>query len=82
MAQERIIFHIDVNSAFLSWESVYRLSRDPSAQDLREIPSAVGGDQASRRGVVSRQKVRCDHRGTPDPGFEKMPSAGGGPFPV
>lgn len=52
MPSNRIIFHIDVNSAFLSWESVYRLSQDPSAQDLREIPSAVGGDQASRRGVV------------------------------
>lgn len=23
--RERIIFHIDVNSAFLSWEAVYRL---------------------------------------------------------
>ncbi len=38
--KERIIFHIDVNSAFLSWESVYRLSQDPDALDLRTIPSA------------------------------------------
>ena len=50
--KERIIFHIDVNSAFLSWESVYRLSQDPDALDLRTIPSAVGGDQKSRHGII------------------------------
>lgn len=48
----RIIFHIDVNSAFLSWESVYRLNQDKNAVDLRTIPSAVGGDVKSRHGVV------------------------------
>jgi len=48
----RIIFHIDVNSAFLSWESVYRLKKDPSALDLRTVPSIVGGDQKTRHGVV------------------------------
>lgn len=52
MEQERLIFHIDVNSAFLSWESVYRLGKDPEALDLRTIPSAVGGDAASRHGIV------------------------------
>ncbi len=51
MAQ-RLIFHIDVNSAYLSWESVYRLSQDPDALDLRTVPSAVGGDRASRHGIV------------------------------
>lgn len=52
MDRERLIFHIDVNSAFLSWESVYRLKKDPGALDLRTIPSAVGGDAKSRHGVV------------------------------
>lgn len=51
-SSQRIIFHIDVNSAFLSWESVYRLRKDPSALDLRTIPSIVGGDQKTRHGVV------------------------------
>ena len=51
-SSQRIIFHIDVNSAFLSWESVYRLLRDPQALDLRTIPSIVGGDQKTRHGVV------------------------------
>lgn len=49
---KRLIYHIDVNSAYLSWESVYRLSKDPDALDLRTIPSAVGGDRASRHGIV------------------------------
>ena len=39
---ERLIFHIDVNSAFLSWESARRVSQ--GLPDLREIPSCVGGD--------------------------------------
>ena len=38
---ERLIFHIDVNSAFLSWESARRVSQ--RLPDLREIPSCVGG---------------------------------------
>ncbi len=39
----KIILHIDVNSAFLSWEAVRRLERGEPT-DLRDIPSAVGGD--------------------------------------
>ena len=50
--RKRIIFHIDVNSAFLSWEAVFRLSQDKEALDLRDVPSAVGGDRASRHGIV------------------------------
>lgn len=52
MERQRLIFHIDVNSAFLSWESVYRLEQDPGGTDLRTIPSTVGGDTKSRHGVV------------------------------
>lgn len=48
----RLIFHVDVNSAFLSWECVYRLREDPQALDLRTIPSAVGGDASTRHGIV------------------------------
>ena len=28
-AREHVIFHVDVNSAFLSWTAVDRLRRDP-----------------------------------------------------
>ncbi|MBO5177610.1 MAG: DNA polymerase IV [Lachnospiraceae bacterium] len=52
MGQQKIIFHIDVNSAFLSWESVYRLTVEGETQDLRLIPSIVGGDREQRHGVV------------------------------
>ena len=38
----RIIFHIDVNSAFLSWTAVEQL-KNGSKVDLREIPAIIGG---------------------------------------
>lgn len=50
MAQP-IIFHIDVNSAFLSWESVRRLENGDIA-DLREIASVIGGSEENRHGIV------------------------------
>lgn len=43
---------MDVNSAFLSWEAVYRLTHLGGTLDLRTIPSAVGGDMAKRRGII------------------------------
>lgn len=97
---ENLIFHIDVNSAFLSWEAVYRLAHrggalpeaggqrlagchavrkggvlpetggrepavsagDPMAyrargMDLREIPSAVGGDVTKRHGIILAKSI-------------------------
>lgn len=49
--RQRIIFHIDVNSAYLSWEAAYRLQHgDPI--DLRQIPSVIGGDPTTRHGIV------------------------------
>jgi DNA polymerase-4 len=49
---ENVIFHIDVNSAFLSWEAVYRLHILGEKTDLREIPSAVAGDVKKRHGII------------------------------
>lgn len=63
MAKRRVIFHIDVNSAFLSWESVYRLSQDPTALDLRNITSVVGGDQSSRHGIVLAKSISAKSYG-------------------
>ena len=54
---ERIVFHIDVNSAFLSWEAVYRLQELGETIDLREIPSAVGGDKEKRHGIILAKSV-------------------------
>lgn len=53
---EKVIFHIDANSAFLSWEAVYRLQQG-STVDLREIPSIVGGDPKTRRGIVLAKSI-------------------------
>ena len=52
----KIIFHIDVNSAYLSWESVYRLQRGETL-DLRTIPSAVGGDPVKRHGIILAKSI-------------------------
>ena len=48
---DRIIFHIDVNNAFLSWSALEML-KNGSKLDIRTIPSVVGGDEEKRRGVV------------------------------
>lgn len=53
----RVIFHIDVNSAFLSWEAVYRVRFLGECLDLRTIPSAVGGDIAKRRGIILAKSI-------------------------
>lgn len=48
---ERIIFHIDVNNAFLSWTAVLLL-KNGYKEDIRKIPSIIGGDEKQRRGIV------------------------------
>ncbi len=47
-----IIFHIDVNSAFLSWEAVYRIHHLGGSLDLRDIPSVINGNLESRHGII------------------------------
>lgn len=54
---DRVIFHIDVNSAFLSWEAVYRLHHLGGKLDLRSIPSAVGGDITKRHGIILAKSI-------------------------
>ena len=58
----RIIFHIDVNSAFLSWTAVEKL-KNGSDVDLREIPAIIGGDEASRHGIVLAKSVSAKKYG-------------------
>ncbi|SDB50591.1 DNA polymerase IV [Butyrivibrio sp. INlla16] len=53
----RTIFHIDVNSAFLSWSAVKQLKENPDAVDLRTIPSVVGGDIKTRHGIVTAKSI-------------------------
>ena len=53
---EPLFFHIDVNSAFLSWTAVDRLEKGDSL-DLRLIPSIIGGDKEKRHGIVLAKSI-------------------------
>lgn len=61
----RTIFHIDVNSAYLSWEATRRRreaeqhpdSETAAEPDLREIPSIIGGDPNRRTSIVLAKSV-------------------------
>lgn len=50
--EDRLIFHIDVNNAFLSWTAVDLLKKGYPI-DIRTIPSVIGGDEEKRRGIVT-----------------------------
>ena len=52
---QRLIFHVDVNSAFLSWEATKRVKQ--GLPDLREIPSCIGGDPTKRTGIVVAKSI-------------------------
>jgi len=52
-----VIYHIDVNSAFLSWEAVFRLKFLGASLDLRTVPSAVGGDVEQRHGIILAKSI-------------------------
>ncbi len=54
---KKTIFHIDVNSAFLSWEAAYRILHLGASLDLRTIPSAVGGDISKRHGIILAKSI-------------------------
>ncbi len=51
MNGKRVIFHIDVNNAFLSWTAVKLLNEGHNI-DIRNIPSIIGGDESKRHGIV------------------------------
>ena len=53
---DRIIMHIDVNNAFLSWTAVYLL-KNGSKYDIRNSYAVIGGDEKARRGVVLAKSV-------------------------
>lgn len=73
-----VIFHIDVNSAYLSWTSVEQL-KNGTGPDLRLIPAIIGGDQKSRHGIVLAKSVPAKKYGirTGEPvvnAFRKCPN--------
>lgn len=52
---DRLVFHVDVNSAFLSWEAARRVAQ--GEDDLRLIPSAISGDPERRKGVILAKSI-------------------------
>ena len=51
----RIIFHIDVNSAFLSWSAVKLVLE--GKPDIRLVPSVVSGDPNDRRSIITAASI-------------------------
>jgi len=48
---DRIVMHIDVNNAFLSWTAIYLLNQGYK-YDIRNSYAVIGGDEKTRTGIV------------------------------
>lgn len=76
--KDRVIFHVDANSAFLSWSAAYRVKVLGETEDLRDVPSVVAGDKASRHSIILAKSIPAKKYGiqTGEPLFlalEKCP---------
>ena len=71
---ERVIFHVDANSAFLSWSAAYRVKVLGEQQDLRDIPSVVAGDKESRHSIILAKSTPAKKYGihTGEPLFQAL----------
>lgn len=59
---DRIIMHIDVNNAFLSWSALDLLMRG-HPYDIRYTEAIIGGDEKSRHGIVLAKSMVAKSRG-------------------
>ena len=73
MAQ-RVIFHVDANSAFLSWSAAYRVKVLGETEDLRQIPAVVAGEKAQRHGIILAKSTPAKKYGiqTGEPLFQAL----------
>ena len=71
---QRVIFHVDANSAFLSWSAAYRVKVLGEKLDLREVPSVVAGDKASRHSIILAKSTPAKKYGiqTGEPLFQAL----------
>ena len=71
---ERVIFHVDANSAFLSWSAAYRVKVLGETVDLRDVPSVVAGDKESRHSIILAKSVPAKKYGiqTGEPLFQAL----------
>lgn len=59
---DRIILHIDVNNAFLSWTAVDLLKKGYK-EDIRGIDAVIGGDESRRAGIVFAKSIGAKKKG-------------------
>jgi DNA polymerase-4 len=59
---DRIIFHIDVNNAFLSWSALDLLTKGYEV-DIRGIDAVIGGDESRRAGIVLAKSMGAKKKG-------------------
>ncbi len=57
-----LIFHIDVNNAFLSWTALELLEKG-SRYDIRNSYAVVGGDESKRHGIVLAKSTSAKKMG-------------------
>ena len=71
---ETIIFHVDANSAFLSWSAAYRVKVLGETLDLRDVPSVVAGEKEMRHGVILARSAPAKKYGvqTGEPLFQAL----------
>ena len=73
MAQ-RVIFHVDANSAFLSWTAAYKVKVLGEKVDIRDVPSVVAGDKESRHSIILAKSTPAKKYGiqTGEPLFQAL----------
>lgn len=71
---DRVIFHVDANSAFLSWSAAYRVKVLGESLDLRTVPSVVAGDKESRHSIILAKSAPAKKYGiqTGEPLFQAL----------
>ena len=71
---DRVIFHVDANSAFLSWSAAYRVKVLGEETDLRDVPSVVAGDKESRHSIILAKSIPAKKYGiqTGEPLFQAL----------
>ena len=59
---KKIIMHIDVNNAFLSWTAVLYL-KNGFKTDIRKTYAVIGGDEKARHGIVLAKSMPAKKKG-------------------
>ena len=71
---ERVVFHVDANSAFLSWTAAYKVNVLGEELDIRTVPSVVAGDKESRHSIILAKSTPAKKYGiqTGEPLFKAL----------